>query len=99
MIFCGKQRINGDQRIKRVIPSSSTRILQVAPRAADGVEALSPDSGAKGPPSLFWRVAAALTYLIPWIDSLTLGKEVYHVLPSTILLYFVPGELCIVWTH
>jgi hypothetical protein len=64
--------------------------LQVAPQAADGGEALSP--GAKGPPTLPWRVAAALTYLIPWIDSLTLGKEIYHAFPSTILLYFIPGR-------
>jgi uncharacterized membrane protein len=45
----------------------------------------------KGPPKLPWRVAAALTYLIPWIDALTLGKEIYHAFPSTILLYFIPG--------
>ena len=65
---------------------------QVVPRAADGGEALTPDSGVKGPPSLFWRVAAALTYLIPWIDSLSLGREIYHAFPSTVLLYFIPGK-------
>ena len=66
--------------------------LQVAPRAADDdAPALSP--GVKGPPTLPWRVAAALTYLIPWIDSLTLGKEIYHAFPSTILLYFIPGRV------
>ena len=65
--------------------------LQAAPRAADDAPELS--AGVKGPPKLPWRVAAALTYLIPWIDSLTLGKEIYHAFPSTILLYFIPGRL------
>lgn len=64
--------------------------LQAAPRAADDAPELS--AGVKGPPKLPWRVAAALTYLIPWIDSLTLGKEIYHAFPSTILLYFIPGK-------
>lgn len=40
---------------------------------------------------MFFRVAAALTYLIPWIDALSLGKEVYHMFPTTVLLYFLPG--------
>ena len=64
----------------------------MTPRAADGEgEALRPDGGAKGPPAILWRVAAALTYLIPWIDCLSLGKEVFHAFPHTIFLYFIPG--------
>lgn len=76
---------------QRAMPAITAALpLQAAPRAADDAQELSP--GVKGPPKLPWRVAAALTYLIPWIDSLTLGKEIYHAFPSTILLYFIPGE-------
>jgi hypothetical protein len=78
--------------VQTAMPAMTAALfLQAAPRAADDAPELGP--GVKGPPKLPWRVAAALTYLIPWIDSLTLGKEIYHAFPSTILLYFIPGRL------
>ncbi len=45
----------------------------------------------KGPPPLQWRVLAALTYLIPWIDVISLGREIYHIFPSFLWMYFFPG--------
>lgn len=45
----------------------------------------------KGPPSTLWKVVAALTYLIPWIDTISLGREIYHSFPSLLWLYFAPG--------
>lgn len=66
----------------------STR-MQVSPRAA-GADAI-PSASGKGPPVILWRVAAALMYLIPWIDSLSIGREIYRAFPTSILLYFLPG--------
>lgn len=63
--------------------------MQVSPRAA-GADAI-PSASGKGPPVILWRVAAALMYLIPWIDSLSIGREIYRAFPTSILLYFLPG--------
>lgn len=48
----------------------------------------SPD---KYPPNMFWRVVAASTYIIPWIDAVGLGREIYHKFPTFIYLYFMTG--------
>jgi len=49
------------------------------------------ESSNKGPPNVLWRVFAATIYVIPWIDSLTLGREIFHSFPSSIVLYFLPA--------
>lgn len=51
----------------------------------------SPQEGGRDPPNIFWRVAAALMYIIPWIDVIALGREVYHNFPSSIVLFLFPG--------
>ena len=45
----------------------------------------SPD---KVPPNPFWKVAAAFMYLVPWIDAVGMGREIYHKFPLLIYLYF-----------
>jgi hypothetical protein len=62
------------------------------PDAVDGGE--DDDAAAnQGAPSLFWRVFAALCYLVPWIDSISLGREIYRRFRNLLVLYFVPGPL------
>ena len=51
----------------------------------------------QGPPTLFWRVFAALCYLVPWIDSISLGREIYRRFRNLLVLYFVPGPLAKVY--
>lgn len=72
-------------------PSRDRRQLRVAAKIKD------PDlddevAAIKGPPPIMWRVLAALTYLIPWIDVISLGREVYRNFPSTLWVYFFPGR-------
>ncbi|GAB4820803.1 hypothetical protein N2152v2_007849 [Parachlorella kessleri] len=71
----------------------SRQQLQVAARARDPdeLEAEDEEELNKGPPSLFWRVFAAFCYLVPWIDSITLGKEIYRRFRNLLVFYFVPG--------
>lgn len=45
----------------------------------------------KEPPSLFWRCFAALCYLVPWIDSISLGAVMYAKFRNLLLFYYVPG--------
>mmetsp|Transcript_41461 Transcript_41461/g.105041 ORF Transcript_41461/g.105041 Transcript_41461/m.105041 type:complete len:249 (-) Transcript_41461:231-977(-) len=73
--------------------ASARRVAPMAPKAkADDPDAIGLDAGAaKGPPNVLWRVFAACIYIIPWIDSLTLGREVFHAFPTTIVLYFLPA--------
>ena len=47
--------------------------------------------GNRGPPSALVRVASAFLYIVPWIDVLSLGREVYHFFPTSLLLYLIPG--------
>ena len=47
--------------------------------------------GNRGPPSALVRVASAFLYIVPWIDVLSLGREVYHFFPASLLLYLIPG--------
>ena len=49
------------------------------------------DTGGRDPPNIFWRVFAALMYIIPWIDVIALGREVYHHFPFSIVLFLIPG--------
>ena len=48
---------------------------------------------AQGPPNLLWRVAAAMMYLIPWIDTIHIGREIYHRFPITVIIDRLPGAL------
>ena len=48
--------------------------------------------GNRGPPSALVRVASAFLYIVPWIDVLSLGREVYHFFPTSLLLYLIPGK-------
>lgn len=51
----------------------------------------------QSPPTLFWRVFAALCYLVPWIDSISLGREIYRRFRNLLVLYLVPGPLAKVY--
>jgi hypothetical protein len=51
------------------------------------------DAAKKAPPSLFWRVFSAFCYLIPWIDSISLGRAIYRRFKNLLVLYFVPGPM------
>eukprot|EP00887_Chlorella_sp_A99_P002785 scaffold6.g2785.t1 len=64
------------------------------PRDPDAVEGGDEEEESnKEPPSLLWRVAAALCYLVPWIDSMSLGREMYRRFRNLLVLYFIPGPL------
>ena len=52
---------------------------------------MAPPVGNRGPPSLLVRVASAFMYIVPWIDCLGLGREVYHFFTNSLLLYLLPG--------
>lgn len=54
----------------------------------------SMETGGRDPPNIFWRVGAALMYIIPWIDVIALGREVYHQFPNSIVLFLTPGMSC-----
>lgn len=60
-----------------------------AKRDADSDDSM--DTGGRDPPNIFWRVFAALMYIIPWIDVIALGREVYHNFPFSITLFLIPG--------
>jgi hypothetical protein len=60
-------------------------------RAADAGASTSAPTGNRGPPSLLVRVASAFMYIVPWIDILGLGREVYHFFNNALLLYLIPG--------
>lgn len=44
-----------------------------------------------------WRVFAALCYLVPWIDSISFGREIYRRFRNLLVLYLVPGPLAKVY--
>eukprot|EP00192_Tetraselmis_astigmatica_P020114 CAMPEP_0117666874 /NCGR_PEP_ID=MMETSP0804-20121206/10629_1 /TAXON_ID=1074897 /ORGANISM="Tetraselmis astigmatica, Strain CCMP880" /LENGTH=217 /DNA_ID=CAMNT_0005474489 /DNA_START=201 /DNA_END=855 /DNA_ORIENTATION=+ len=52
---------------------------------------LEDDNPNMEPPNLLWRVFAAFMYVIPWIDTLTLGREFFHTFPQMITLYLLPS--------
>lgn len=45
----------------------------------------------KVPPNAFWKVLAAFMYMIPWIDAVGLGREIYHKFPVLLYLYYLTG--------
>ena len=64
-------------------------------RAADS-GAAAELKGNRGPPSALVRVASAFLYIVPWIDVLGLGREIYHFFPTSLWLYLLPGKgLCL----
>ena len=64
--------------------------IDMKTRAADaGAAELK---GNRGPPSALVRVASAFLYIVPWIDVLTLGREVYHFFPD--IAASVPPSRC-----
>ena len=65
--------------------------LKAKIRDPDADETL--EQGGRDPPNIFWRVAAALMYIVPWIDVIALGREVYHHFPSSIVLFMFPGTV------
>jgi hypothetical protein len=69
--------------------------LAVAARARDPDaldDTVNPEEEAnKVPPSLFWRCFSALCYLVPWIDSISLGRAMYSRFRNLLLVYFAPG--------
>lgn len=68
--------------------------LSVAAKARDpdALDAEDNEEANQEPPSLFWRCFAALCYLVPWIDSISLGRAMYARFRNLLLLYFAPGE-------
>eukprot|EP00803_Ostreobium_quekettii_P008517 evm.model.scf_337.2 EVM.evm.TU.scf_337.2 scf_337:8310-12018(+) len=71
------------QQAERVPVSARVR----DPDAAEEDEE-NPD---KEPPNIFWRTMAAFMYMIPWIDAVGLGREIYHKFPVFIYLYYMTG--------
>jgi uncharacterized membrane protein len=67
------------------------------PDAVDGDDADASAAANAAAPTLFWRVFAALCYLVPWIDSISLGREVYRRFRNLLVLYLVPGPLAKVY--
>eukprot|EP01026_Neomeris_dumetosa_P032326 TRINITY_DN25636_c0_g1_i4.p1 TRINITY_DN25636_c0_g1~~TRINITY_DN25636_c0_g1_i4.p1 ORF type:complete len:261 (-),score=14.72 TRINITY_DN25636_c0_g1_i4:237-929(-) len=69
------------------------RTLQTTMKAKDpdSWEAAEEESPNQRPPTILWRCMAALMYLIPWIDTIALGRDIYHSFPFAIYLYYVPG--------
>lgn len=87
-LFCGSDRRQQRQQQRR-------QQLAVSARARDP-DALDdsgddPEAANREPPSLFWRCFSALCYLVPWIDSISLGGIMYTKFRNLLLLYFVPG--------
>ena len=75
--------------MKKSIIDGLQSTLQAKIRDPDADD--SPEQGGRDPPNILWRVAAALMYIIPWIDVIALGREVYHHFPSSIILFLFPG--------
>lgn len=63
----------------------------------DSLDSPSDTAANQGPPTLFWRVFAALCYLVPWIDSISFGREIYRRFRNLLILYLVPGPLAKVY--
>ncbi len=51
----------------------------------------SDELGNRGPPSILVRLASAFMYMVPWIDIIGLGRQIYHRFPGALLLYVIPG--------
>ena len=95
----------GARRSKQGVKPQKIEHLQKEKRMDVVVAAQDPDSidnpadaaANQGPPTLFWRVFAALCYLVPWIDSISLGREIYRRFRNLLVLYLVPGPLAKVY--
>ncbi|KAL3137280.1 Protein TIC 20-II, chloroplastic [Trebouxia sp. C0010 RCD-2024] len=83
--FSGPARLHGCRPCGRPLQQSTSQ----AKRDADSDDSM--DTGGRDPPNIFWRVFAALMYIIPWIDVIALGREVYHNFPFSITLFLIPG--------
>jgi hypothetical protein len=100
-LFCSK--VNGTLRSavhqqRSQLPSRRVVSPTLAARDPDALDGGDDDVAAnQGPPTLFWRVFAALCYLVPWIDSISLGREIYRRFRNLIILYLVPGPLAKVY--
>ena len=46
------------------------------------------DDPDKDPPTPFWRSMAAFMYMVPWIDIVGMGREIYHKFPVLAYLYY-----------
>lgn len=46
------------------------------------------------PPTMFWRIVAALFYMVPWVDSLSTGRQIYMRFRNFIFVYFAAGAWC-----
>ena len=81
------------QRQQQQQQQRGRRQVSVSARAKDpdALDAGDDQAANQGVPSMFWRVFAALCYLVPWIDSISLGRQIYSRFRTLILLYFVPG--------
>ena len=64
------------------------------PEALEAPDDDDPEAANKIPPNLFWRCFAALCYLVPWIDSMSLGRAMHSRFRNLLLINFVPGLLC-----
>ena len=60
--------ISQQQRQQRVAEPAPPAARPRDPDAIDGGE--EEEEGNKGPPTLLWRVLAAMFYLVPWIDCM-----------------------------
>ena len=76
------------RREKKVAQRQPTTVARAKDPDAVDPEAKDPN---REPPNLLWRVLAATMYVIPWIDALTLGREIFHTFPQTIILYLLPA--------
>lgn len=43
------------------------------------------------PPTMLWRVVAALFYMVPWIDSISVGRFIYSRFRNLIFIYMMAG--------
>ena len=40
---------------------------------------------------MLWRVVAALFYMVPWIDSISVGRFIYSRFRNLIFIYMMAG--------
>eukprot|EP00210_Caulerpa_lentillifera_P005587 g5344.t1 len=68
--------------------SRKSKLLVYARVEDPDLATLEDENPDKYPPNAFWRAMSAFMYLVPWIDAVAMGREVYHKFPVTIYLYF-----------
>ena len=62
------------------------------PPRAEGVTPNFGNIGNRGPPNLLQRVCAALAYIVPAIDTLSLGDEFVKYVPQFLCIHELPSE-------